>query len=99
MRGGAVPVSVQAPGRSHRLACWSVQLIPARRTHARDLPHHAAAELAIDSRTPIHRCAVKIAVRVERRCAVGHVTVAAIEVVKIDHDTGLAAIGQLEYRA
>src|ERR1700757_2120005 len=60
-------------------------------THARDFPHHAA----VAAWPSDHRCAVEIAVRVERRGAIRGRAVTTAEVVEIDHTARFAAIGQL----
>src|SRR5579862_3484762 len=72
------------------------RLLLLRSSHARDLPYHAAAELAVDARPSILRCAVEIAVGVERHSADRHAAVATGEIVEIHQGAMLAAIGQLE---
>ena len=73
------------------------RLLLLRSSHARDLPYHAAAELAVDARPSILRCAVEIAVGVERHGADRHAAVATGEIVEINQGASLTAIGQLEY--
>ena len=65
-----------------------------RSTCPRDLPHHAAAFVAVPHASGIRR-AVKIAVRVEHRGAVRFVAVTTAEVVEIDQGARFAAIRQL----